>query len=317
MVRLAGLWRVSTGNVPAVNIPNTESPYVDVMVATGAELSHPDNELVPLVGTLEAAGFGVEVAAWDDPAADWGRARAVLIRSTWGYHERLDEFLAWAEAVSQAAQLWNPFSLVRWNTHKQYLLDLAEAGVPVVPTEFVRSRSQGGAPLGEIAAARGWADVVVKPAVSAGAFETHKGAAADVTLADEFGRLAASRDMLIQQFLSEVATSGEVSLVCIEGTPMHAVRKVPAVGDYRSQAEYGSSITETIPTGSQLAVASACFGALGTAPLYARVDMIDSGRGPMLVELELIEPYLFTAFAESGQDTLRALASGLSRRLGR
>ena len=89
-----------------------------------------------------------------------------MLRSPWDYVERLDEFLAWAEHVATVSALWNPIALIRWNTHKAYLLELAAAGAPVVPTVLLLQGSA--AALDGIADAQGWNSVVVKPAVAVG-----------------------------------------------------------------------------------------------------------------------------------------------------
>ena len=113
--------------------------------------------------------------AWDDPTVNWGRFDTVLLRSPWDYTERLPEFLAWAERVDRATLLLNPLNVVRWNTDKHYLADLAAVGIPTVPTTFVEPDAEPMEALSRFLEA--FADVdefVVKPTVSAGSRDTQR-----------------------------------------------------------------------------------------------------------------------------------------------
>jgi len=121
---------------------------------------------------LERRGVQVCAAAWDDPAAAWSSAAAVVIRSTWDYHLRRADFLAWVARVSAATTLYNDARAVRWNSHKRYLAEIARRGVPVIDTVFASVGSN--LDLTAVAREHGWRDVVVKPAVSASAHETRR-----------------------------------------------------------------------------------------------------------------------------------------------
>ena len=133
---------------------------------TCATLPAPDPDTPRLVDALGARDVDVAVDDWRDPAVDWRDTPFTMLRSPWDYVERLDEFLAWAEHVATVSALWNPIALIRWNTHKAYLLELAAAGAPVVPTVLLLQGSA--AALDGIADAQGWNSVVVKPAVAVG-----------------------------------------------------------------------------------------------------------------------------------------------------
>ena len=115
-----------------------------------------DDDAAPLIAKLEAHGVHAVSAVWDDAAVDWGGFDLVVLRSTWDYAERRDEFLAW---IGQLPRVLNAPAVVRWNTDKRYLAELASAGVAVVPTTFV----EPGQALTERPGR-----FVVKPAVSAG-----------------------------------------------------------------------------------------------------------------------------------------------------
>ncbi len=129
---------------------------------TGPRLDSDDPQLAR---ALTAAGADVQVRAWDDPDVDWGAADAVVVRTTWDYQQRLDEFVAWADAVDAATLLLPGADVIRWNTHKSYLIELEDRGAPVVPTAWLGAGDQ--VDLRDLAAARGWRRVVAKPVVGA------------------------------------------------------------------------------------------------------------------------------------------------------
>ena len=112
-----------------------------------------DEDMPPLTAALEAAGARSEILDWGDARADWARFDLVVPRSAWDYAERLPEFLAWAERVAALTTLVNPLSVVRWNTDKHYLGELARAGAPVVPTWYVEPGEDAGSVLDEVLAA--------------------------------------------------------------------------------------------------------------------------------------------------------------------
>ncbi len=276
-----------------------------IALASCLDLPEPDGDAVPLCRALEARGVEARVLAWDDPEADFTQARACVIRSTWNYVHKLDAFLAWAERCARLTALWNPLPIVRWNSHKGYLLQLDGAGIPVVPTRFV--------PKGARPALRDlvddWEEVVVKPAVSAGSYGTVR--ADRTTLARAEGhlhRLATARDMLVQRYMPTVEGYGERSLVFIDGVLTHAVRKSPR---FSGDAENVSSARVEIAE-DEAALAHRVLAASPGPVLYARVDLVRGEDGtPQLMELELIEPSLFLDRAPAAVDRLAAAIARL------
>jgi glutathione synthase/RimK-type ligase-like ATP-grasp enzyme len=245
--------------------------------------------------------------AWDDPGADWSRYDAVWLRSTWNYTQDHDGFLAWVARVATHATLLNPAPIVRWNSHKSYLVDLEERGVDVVPTVVVRSGD--GLALDRVLDERGWTEAVVKPAVSVGAIgatRVSRDAAAGWAPDDGLG------DLLVQPLMPGVSR-GETSMIAVEGQVTHAVRKIPATGDFRVHVEYGGEEVTHEPTTAELDLAARALAAVGERLLYARVDCVESPDGPRLMELELIEPSLFLPLAPAG--ALDALADAVVERL--
>ena len=227
---------------------------------------------------------------WGDPSVDWSSFGAAWIRSTWDYTAHHAEFLAWAGRVAGLTELWNPAPVVSWNSHKSYLLELARAGVSVVSTVMVAA----GDPLdlAQVMARHGWDEVVVKPAVGAGAVGAERvtrDRADEWTAADQAARGAPTEpDRLVQPLVGEVA-EGEVSLVAVQGHVTHAVRKIPAPGDFRVHAHLGGSERAHTPTRAELALAQAALAVVDQPLLYARIDCVPTAQGPLLMELELIE----------------------------
>ena len=231
---------------------------------------------------------------WDDLSVDWSSFAAAWIRSTWDYTARHGEFLAWAQRVAACTQLWNPAPVVAWNSHKSYLLELAAAGVAIVPTVVV----DAGHPLelAQLMDRRGWDEVVVKPAVSAGAVGAERVTRSHAPAWMQADGARSAPDRLVQPLVAEVA-DGEVSMVAVQGQVTHAVRKVPAPGDFRVHAHLGGTEHLHTPTPAELALAEAALGAVGERLLYARIDCVPTAQGPRLMELELIEPSLFLPLA--------------------
>ena len=255
------------------------------------DLTDDDRLLLP---ALAARGAAAEAVVWDDPAADWSRFDRLVLRSVWDYHLRPREFDDWLTGRErEGAATWNPPALVRWNAHKAYLRTLAEQGIATLDTEWLAKGSP--APLAAVMDARGWRDVVVKPAVSASAYRTFRVArqAADAQQA-ELDAILADGDALVQPFAPEIA-DGEWSLLFFGGAFSHAVRKRPAAADFRVQEELGGRASTEEPEASVVAQASAALRAAPGRTAYVRVDGIVRDGVFVLMELELIEPVLYLA----------------------
>jgi glutathione synthase/RimK-type ligase-like ATP-grasp enzyme len=262
----------------------------EVALITGAPdaMPVPDPESPLLVAALAERGVRAAIVPWTRDR-DWSAVPLVVCRTPWDYVDRPDAFLSWVRATGAATRLLNPPGLLAWNLHKRYLAELAERGVPVVPTTH---RGPGASPAARVAALAVAGDVVVKPAVSGGAKGTIRTAAASDAAREHLTALLREGDALVQPYLPEVE-GGEVSLVLFAGELSHAVRKVPARGDFRVQSEFGGAVVAHDPTAEEREVARAVLDALAWAPAYARIDLVTTGEGPLLMEAELIEPELF------------------------
>lgn len=278
---------------------------MDLRIATCTPLPEPDPDQALLVSSLQREGLRVEVVPWN--RWDFEDDAPVLIRSTWDYYRALPAFLTWIDTVAERGLLANPADVVRENAHKRYLLSLAAAGHPVVPTlPFERGTIvDSEAVRRELATDK----VVVKPAVSAGSYETHV-----LPIEEAAGRIQAAvhqRDTLVQPYLRAVETVGERSLIFVGGTFTHAMRKAPR---YASDAEH---VTGPFPIEEdELRIASALMAPYAASILYGRVDLVRDEAGlPCVMELELVEPSLFLsqhppALARFVQAILRYVEDG-------
>lgn len=280
-----------------------------VALATAASLPELDEDGPALRSALTRAGVAARPVVWDDPAAQWSDYDLVVVRSTWDYVARRHAYLAWSAALPAVA---NPAAVLAWNTDKRYLRELADAGLPVVPTTWLE-------PGGELLLPTE-GEYVVKPAVSAGSADTARWSAGSETeqaRAHASALLATGRTVMVQPYLSAVDTAGETALIYLGGAFSHAVRKgqmlFPGQGlqdavldnDDREQIEARS------PSVAELALGERVLAAVPFDPsslLYARVDMVPGPDGaPVLLELELTEPSLFLGYAEGAADHFAAV----------
>ena len=281
-----------------------------VLLLTAATKFPDDGETSMLAAALADLGVQSRIIAWTaDGLADVA-ADLVVIRTTWDYTTRLPEFLTVLGSLS--VPLRNDLDIVRWNSHKGYLIDLAEAGVPVVPTVLLRAADlvDGAAPpLPDF----GTPEMVIKPAVSAGARGAGRFPAGAPQASEHLLAVLGAGDALVQAFQPEVA-SGERSLVFLGGRLSHAVLKTPAPGDYRVQEWLGGANSAHLASAAEIGVATAALAAVPGGPgklLYARVDLIGGPDTPLVMELELIEPSLFLPFAASSAGLLARAAVAL------
>lgn len=280
-----------------------------IVLVTGAEMAKPDPETHHLVAALAQLGVNADVVPWSAPV-DWAAWPLVVVRTPWDYFRRLPEFLAWAEATSRLTRFVNPLAVIDWNCHKQYLRQLAAEGIPTVPTLWL---DKGCADARAQLAARGWGEVVVKPAVSIGAIGALRAMASDPACLAHLDSLVADGDVMVQPFVTSVAEAGEVSLVYFGGRFSHAIRKQPAAGDFRVQDMYGGTVHPHQPTEAELAVADAVLARTPAPSTYARIDLVEFAGAPALMEAELIEPELFLgATAEAAMNFARVLRDAAS-----
>lgn len=248
-------------------------------------------------------GFELQQVPWD-ARVDWGDYALTVIRSTWDYHHRRDEFLEWAQTVPR---LFNPARVLAWSSHKTYLRDLEKLGVPTVPTAWVPHQTS--LSLKDVLDEYGWEEAVLKPAVSAGAEQTMRFTRESLLTAQSLLATICSRtDAMIQPYLRSVETSLERSLIFLDGAFSHAVKREPILQTRRYVA------FRTVAADDEKWVATQALQAVRDADLlYARVDLVRDDEGEVkLLEFELLEPYLY--LPECPEGTQR-LVEGIVRRV--
>jgi len=278
-------------------------PVSDLLLVTCAAL--PEGEIGGdlLVRELAARGLGARWVAWDDASVDWPAARAVAVRSAWDYDGRREEFLAWARGVGPA--LLNGADVFAWNTDKSYLLELAAAGLPVVPSRVAGSVDE------VFAAAADLGPAVAKPTVGAGG----RGV---VVLDGPGSRPHGDGPWLVQPLVESVRTEGETSVFVLGGQSVAQVRKRPAGDEVRVHEEYGGR-SDAEPLGEEHARLAAeavrvAERLLGARLAYARADLMRLADGSLAVgELEVTEPGLYL---DLGPDVAAAFAETVAELLG-
>ena len=270
-----------------------------IALATAAEFPDLDEDGAALISALEGRGVDAGPAVWTDDDVDWSTYDLVVVRCTWDYHERRDEFVAWAHRVEAVTRLANPAALLEWNTDKTYLRALTVAGLPVVPTDWLEP--------GDVFVVPEVGEYVVKPAVSAGSRDTNRyeaGVHDDAARAHVEALLAAGRTVMVQPYLASVDSHGETAMLFFGGDFSHAIRKGPLLTpgmELVTAAFKPETVDLREASDAEREVADQVLDALaGLAPttrtdlLYARVDLIPGPDGtPTLLELELAEPSMF------------------------
>jgi hypothetical protein len=289
-----------------------------IVFAGCAALPEGDSDDDGLLVALRNRGLHARWLPWDDPATL--EADLVILRATWDYTDRLDEFLSWSRSVRN---LLNAPELVDWNADKRYLDDLRRLGVPVVPTRYFEVDETVGVPDGE---------VVVKPAVGAGSAGAQRFLDATAAAAHAAALQAQGRAVLVQPYDPRIA-DGETALVFLNGAESHAFTKGPILPPAGREPEFDTSGTyaeeslspadpdDEVWQVGRLAVwaVTRLFDIEPEELLYARVDVIGGPEDPRLLELELVEPSLgFRQLNKTDrEDAERQFALGVESALDR
>ena len=283
-----------------------------VGLATCRELPVDSNDNELLTTALAARGIDTAEPIWNDDKVDWSRFDLVVIRTTWDYTHYLADFLAWVHSLTSVA---NPASVVAWNTDKHYLANLAERGVGVVPTTFVNSLAEFEVPEAE--------RFVVKPTVGAGSMGAERFESTQITEAKCHAEslFSQGRDVMIQPYLEGVDAVGETGIIVLDGVISHAIEKGPMLsvseldrtGLFRQESIQPRAASQLECDVALAALRAACeITGLFEPLLYARVDLLPSEEGPVVIELELTEPSLFLSFSPQSADLF---AEAIARRV--
>jgi glutathione synthase/RimK-type ligase-like ATP-grasp enzyme len=269
-----------------------------VVFATHQQLPQLSDDDRLAADALGRRGVDVHSAVWDAPDVDWASFDRVVIRSTWDYHLKPDTYERWLRTfLPTPGRLWNPPEAVLANLNKRYLIDLAKAGVNVVPTAYVGHTDVRR--LQAILEHHGWDEAVIKPAISASGRGTWRTSLAAAGRDQErFAAQVRDQDTLVQPYFPEIASRGEWSLMFFGGGFSHAVLKKPAEGDFRVQRHFGGRPEAAVPGARLVEQAAAVLARLGAPLLYGRVDGVEREGDFVLMELEINEPYLFLSLSD-------------------
>ncbi|MHA7128427.1 ATP-grasp domain-containing protein [Algoriphagus namhaensis] len=284
--------------------------------STGKYDANTSDENATLASILSDLGLESEQIAWSDPEADWTRYSCLLIKSTWDYFDYYEEFLTWlAEIEKLNIPVLNSIETLRWNSNKEYLLEIQAKGFEVIAGHSLEKGTQvslelvRGLNLGD--------ELVFKPKVSGGAKNTIRVSQEELpNQLDAINQLLAAEDFLVQPYISEVAKVGEYSLIYFNSRFSHAVLKTPASKDFRVQHYFGGTIQTLEPSAKMKADCDSLVAEFCSSSLYVRVDGVWKDERFHLMELEMIEPYLFLEESESAKANYKvALQEQLSAQL--
>ena len=286
-----------------------------IALVTYRDLPQLTSEDQCLCSFLQTLGVQTHAVIWDAPDVVWDTYQAVIVRSCWDYHLHPSRFLTWLRHLKRLQiPLWNPAPVVEWNLHKTYLRELHMQGVAIPPTCWLTRGCT--VELATIFVDQGWKEAVIKPAISATAYHTWRTTREKGR--QEQLRVAASlqhADMLVQQFMDPVVTYGEWSFVFFHKHYSHAVLKKAKFGDFRVQDDFGGTVEVVSPGKALIEQAQQIIQCIKEPLLFARVDGIERDGRLVLMEVELIEPFLFlTSTPHAVERFARAILTVLPNR---
>lgn len=279
----------------------------------GKYTSNVENEDQKLLHFLQNKGLDITEEIWSDPSVQWQQYDVAVLKSPWDYFDRIGEFYDWLRRIeSLKVRLLNPIDIVLWNSDKHYLQDIAEAGLPVTPTLFIEK--------GEIPDLMPFFEkfssdkLIIKPSVSGGSKNTFKFTREDVTkLEPKIEELLQEEGFMVQPFLPQIQEEGEWSLLFFNGKFSHCLLKKAKAGDFRVQHYLGGTIHPQTPSPGLLESAQQYIDQFAKGCLHARVDGVMVNGVFHLMELELIEPFLFLFTDENSYDNYYRGLSELER----
>ncbi|MBD3750530.1 MAG: hypothetical protein IE931_13655 [Sphingobacteriales bacterium] len=252
-----------------------------------------DDEDTVLLNFLIQKGYPIKEEIWTDETVVWENYTHAIIKSPWDYFDKYPTFLHWLKKLEDLGiQMLNPIEIIRWNSDKHYLKEIAEAGLKVTPTAFCEKDSQP--KLSEYFQIFNQDELVIKPVVSGGSKNTlrfNRENAAQIE--NQIHQLLKDEAFMVQPFLKEIAENGEWSFLFFNGKYSHSILKKAKAGDFRVQHYLGGTIHPQQPSEEEIAQAQAYVDTFAKGCLYARVDGAFMKDEFVLMELELIEPFLF------------------------
>lgn len=273
-----------------------------------------EEEIATLTPAMKAQGLELISVRWREAAKRAEEFDAMLPLMVWDYFEGNElAFLSEMAKVEAQTKLLNPFDVLKWNSNKSYLDELEAKGAPVIQTITVDRVTEAGIKkaFAEFETDR----IVIKPQVGGGAWrQVLLGKDEPFPSKEKLPPEAA----LIQDFLPSVKEEGEYSFLYFGGQFSHGVLKQAKAGDYRIQSIYGGTETPYTPTREERDAARQVLDCLDFTPLYARVDLLRGRDGRLkLIELEMLEPYLYLPHAGADEEGLNEAAKLFAKMLAK
>lgn len=250
------------------------------------------------VGPLKNLGYSVTPIIWDSNPSLL-EFDGIILRSCWNYHLKHMAFVQWLQKLNTLPiPVLNPVDTCIWNLNKSYLLDLQNKGVKVPKTRFIRKNDSFEHNFSEFQDR-----IVIKPAISLNGHDTYLVSIEDKSeIKKHLDDLLRTRDVLLQEYLPEIKTNGEISLIFFNGNFSHAIRKMPSTNEFRIQREYGGTRHPFVPEMDLIMQASDMVTNVGQKLLSCRVDVVLRGTQAYLIELEIIDPMLFLGYSEGAPE---------------
>jgi hypothetical protein len=264
-----------------------------------------------LLRPFQEQGYTPYPIKWDSKQVAWETFDALLIRSSWDYHYRVQEYEQWLHLLeSLQLPVWNPIKVVRWNMRKTYLRELEQRGIEIVPTLLIEQGSTVN--LAHLLEKNSWQEIVIKPTMGASAFQVEK---IDRSPTDKLQELLETTDVMVQPFLREVQTEGEYSFIFLGGSYSHTILKCPRSGEFRVQPRYGGTWSLIYPSQEMLQQVTRVYEALPQPLLYARIDGLKIRHRFVVMEVEVHEPSLaFHAYPQAAEHLVHMLSSYLQEK---
>lgn len=246
-----------------------------------------------VVELLIGTGVTVEPAVWNDPQVIWKDYRLIIIRSVWDYHLKIEHFLSWLSMLKHDGHhVCNPVDILKWNHHKFYLETMARKAISIIPSKFQKRGNVQ--ELYQAIDETSWEEIIIKPAVSATAYDLLKVQRSELrNHSEEIKHLINKHDVIVQEFRPEISEGGEWSFMYFNKQFSHAVLKLPKEGDFRVQSDFGGSLDLMEPSDDLLQQVKTIMNTIEEDLLYCRVDGLILEGQFVLMEIELIEPELF------------------------
>ena len=254
--------------------------------------------------SLEKKGLKVCKKNWNTKDFDWAKTKYAIFRSTWDYFDRFNEFFKWLDRTKEKTKFINSSDIILWNIDKHYLNDLQKQGINIAPTIFIEKGNK--LKIGDLFKETKWEEAVIKPAISGAARHTYRLNKNNYNkYNDILNELILEESFLFQEFLNNITTDGEISMMIIGGKYTHAVKKRAKHGDFRVQDDHGGTVETYNASKHEILFAEKCIKLCPNKVVYARVDVIyDNNNKISLSELELIEPELWFRNNEESADLL-------------